>query len=90
MRKTTADDVTPLYSPSRAAAVTPHDTNPLANYKDIVTLYVGTGGQLDVKYPDGTSLSYANIPDGTWMDMAPMLILTSSTAGDIIAHYRQI
>lgn len=66
------------------AAVTPHDTNALANVSRGV--YVGTGGSLVVVMAGNSAeLTFQNVPSGTLLSMRITHVKTASTAGNILA-----
>lgn len=66
-------------------AVTPHDTNPLANVPK--RIFVGTGGNLAVKFASNTSVVYKNISNGVYLNIRPTHVLaTGTTATDIIGE----
>jgi hypothetical protein len=67
-------------------AVTPADSD-LAR-KPAVGLYVGTGGAVAVQTLDGTTLTFANVADGTFLPIVVNQVRTTGTdASDIIALY---
>lgn len=66
-----------------AAAVTPHDTNALAVTSR--ALFVGTGGDVKVTI-GGTDVTFANVPDGTRLDIAVTHVKsTGTTATNIVS-----
>jgi hypothetical protein len=66
------------------AAVTPADTGTLTPG----TLYIGTGGDIKVKTVDGDTLTFANIPDGTFFPIQVVQVFsTDTTADDILILY---
>lgn len=72
-------------SPGRdGIAVTPHDSNELATWAKF--LFVGTGGTVTIVTPKGTTLAFANVPDGTtlWFQ-AKIVKSTGTTATGIVA-----
>ncbi len=72
---------------TRAAAVTPHDTNEL----DCVTrgIFVGTGGDLAVVMADDSAaVTFTNVPNGTILPIRVKQVLDTGTdADDILALY---
>lgn len=76
-----------LESPIRgAAAVTPHDTNPLAT--PARALWIGTGDNVRVTHLDGTTAVYSNVPSGFLLPVsATHVVSTSTTATNILALY---
>ena len=72
---------------SRAAAVAPHDVNPLSDIPK--ALFVGTGGQLVVRGPGGgADVTFKNVADGTVLPFRAQYVrATGTTAGDIVALY---
>ena len=70
---------------TRAAAVVPHDTNPLADIPK--ALYVGTGGNLTLRgVGGGADALFKNLPDGTVLPVrAHYVRATGTTAADIVA-----
>jgi hypothetical protein len=66
------------------AAVTPSDTGTLKPG----TLYIGTGGDIVVKTVDGDTLTFVNIPDGTFFPIQVVQVFsTDTTADDILILY---
>lgn len=74
-----------LLHPDQAAAVTPHDTNALANHGII---FVGTGGHVNVITAGGNTVLFKNVPSGSFL---PVLVShvksTSTTALDLVVTY---
>lgn len=69
-----------------AAAVTPHDTNTLA--RNARALYVGVGGTVKVTTVGGTTVSFANVPDGTVLPIAVKIVWSAgTTATTMLALY---
>jgi len=50
-------------------------------------LWIGTGGDLDVEFPDNSQASLTNVGDGVLLPLAVVKVLGTSTASDIIALY---
>lgn len=79
----------------RFQSVTPSDTNDITpagstiNPSDCgVCLYVGTGGNIKVDSPSGDTVTFANVPDGTFMPIQVKRVYsTGTTASDIIALF---
>ncbi len=72
------------------AAITPHDTNSLAQYqgKDIRAVYVGGGGNLNCINYDGTTVLFTAVPTGTVLPIRPRIIKsTSTTASALVGLY---
>lgn len=71
----------------RYKAVTPHDTNVLAN-GECSALYVGTGGHVVLVDVDGDSCTFKNVPDGGTIPAQTLIVKsTGTTATDIVAYY---
>lgn len=73
-----------LLSSSDFDEITPHDTNLLSN----VTrgIYVGTGGDVAVVSIRGTTAVFANVPDGSVLEIrARQILATGTTATDLVA-----
>lgn len=72
---------------SRYAAVTPSDTDGSGDLAEVSrAIFVGTGGNLVAIRPDGTSVTFANVPDGTLMPIrAKRIASTNTTASDIVS-----
>jgi hypothetical protein len=67
-------------------AVTPHDTNTLASFAR--ALYIGGDGDMVVKDPSGTSVTFASLQAGTILPIQTNRVLsTSTTATNIVAIY---
>jgi len=50
-------------------------------------LYVGTGGNLNVRMADGMTLVFTNVPSGIFPIQVDQVLATSTTASGIIALY---
>ena len=48
-------------------------------------LWVGTGGNIEVLFPDGSSCLLINVKDGTLLPIAITSIESGTTASDILA-----
>ena len=71
---------------TRVLAVTPHDTNPLAEIPK--ALYVGTGGALVLQGVSGTDATLTNVADGSILPIRTKFIrATGTTAANIVALY---
>lgn len=69
------------------AAVTPHDTNVLGRTSDM-GLFVGTGGNVKVTSEDGDTITFSNVPDGTWLPIVAKIVFsTGTTASNILAMW---
>ena len=69
-----------------AAAVTPADAD-LPRLPS-VGLYVGVGGNIAVQTLDGTTVTFANVPDGAFLPLVVNQVLsTGTTATTILALY---
>jgi len=71
---------------SDAAAVTTSDTVdlPIASKR----LFVGTGGTLKIDTVKGTTVTYANVPSGSYVNVrAARVWATGTSASDIVAEY---
>lgn len=71
----------------RLTAVIPHNETKLP--LDTKALYIGTGGSLTVQAqndPDGTSVTFTNLPNAYILDVRALRVLaTGTTASNIIA-----
>lgn len=68
-----------------AALVTPHDTNDLTNFGK---LWVGTGGDIKVDTYGGSTATYINVPNGTYLTCyVKRVYSTGTTASNIIVEY---
>jgi hypothetical protein len=66
-----------------AEAITPHDSNTIERTRGV---FVGTGGSLSVRMADGgAELVFKNIASGTIVPIEVDMVLTDSTAEDLIA-----
>lgn len=73
-----------LDSPARdAVAVTPNDGADLANV--CRALYVGVSGDIKLTTPEGTVLTFKNVPAGVFPVGAKRVWQTGTTASEIIA-----
>lgn len=72
---------------THAAAVTPHDGNPLTGIPKAI--YVGSGGDLTMRGVKGSADQlWKNVPSGTILPFrASHVRATGTTAGDILALY---
>jgi hypothetical protein len=61
-----------------AAAVTPHDTNELANVT--AAIYVGGTGGLKVTTAGGDAVTFAAVPAGTVLRVAAKVVWSTGTA----------
>ncbi|MFO0906787.1 MAG: hypothetical protein U0835_00205 [Isosphaeraceae bacterium] len=74
-----------LDSPANdAAAVTPSDSTPLANFAR--SLYIGTGGNVNLTTTNGQTALFKNLPSGSILPVRTSYVLaTNTTAQDIVA-----
>lgn len=74
-----------LDSPAfNAAAVTPHNTNALANVSR--ALYVGSGGDVAVTMKGGGDVTFVAVPDGAVLPISVTHVkVTGTTATDMVA-----
>lgn len=72
---------------TRAAAVTPHDSNALADIPK--ALFVGTGGHLAMRGVNGSADQlWKNVPSGAVLPYRAQYVrATGTTAADILALY---
>lgn len=80
-RRFQTQDFSPL---TRAASVTPHDTNEL----EFVTraLYVGAAGDVAVTMQDGGNVTFVDVPTGTVLPIRVKVVKSTGTdASSIIA-----
>ena len=72
---------------TRAVAVTPHDSNALADVPK--ALFVGTGGNVTMRGSGGgADAVWKNVPDGTVLPFRAQFVrATGTTAADILALY---
>ena len=69
--------------PENVASVTPNDSTDIS-YD--ACLYIGTGGDVKLTAADGTTVTFSNVPSGTFMPVAARRIWsTGTTASDIVA-----
>lgn len=69
---------------TKGVAVTPGTTTFQSNFR---SLYVGTGGDIVVTMA-GTDVTFANVPDGTFLPVEGSDVKSSgTTASDIVALY---
>lgn len=67
-----------------AVAVTPNDSTIIPETR---ALFVGTGGNLNVRMVDGMTLVFTNVPAGVFPIQVAQVLSTSTTATNIIALY---
>lgn len=67
-----------------AVAVTPSDATVLETTR---ALFVGTGGNLNVKMADGAIVLFTNVPAGVFPIQVEQVLSTSTTASNIVALY---
>lgn len=78
------DSIAWLGSADSYAAVTPSDATVVA----CRALWIGTGGDVAVKSSAGAStVTFANVPDGTLMSIVAYHVMAATTALDIVALY---
>lgn len=66
-------------------AVTPHDTNPILGFR---ALYIGTTGDVAVKNPLGTVVTFVGVLAGTVLPIQGTIVMaTGTSATNIIAIY---
>ena len=66
-----------------AFAVTPHDSNPLA--ETTRALYVGSAGSIAVVMASGASVNFAVVPSGTVLPVRVTRVMSTGTsAADIL------
>lgn len=72
---------------TRAVAVVPHDTTPLADIPK--ALFVGTGGTITMRGVNGsTDQSWKNVASGSILPLRAQFVrATGTTAADILALY---
>lgn len=71
---------------TRAVAVTPHDSEPLAELPK--ALFVGSGGSVVLAGSDGIDSHWKNVPSGSVLPFrARHVRATGTTAGDLLALY---
>ena len=74
-----------LSHPQEAAAVTPHDSTLLT---DPGILYVGTGGDVVVLTAGGQTVTFSNVPTGSFIPLQVRRVnSTNTTASDILVLY---
>lgn len=71
---------------THAVAVTPHDTNLLAN-EALKGLYVGVSGDVKVTTVDGEDIVFKAAPVGVLNVQAKRVFSTGTTATNIVALY---
>ena len=72
---------------TRAAAVTPHDSNALTDSPK--ALFVGTGGNITMRGVNGgTDQLWKNVPSGSLLPFRAQYVrATGTTAADLLALY---
>lgn len=72
---------------TRGVAVTPHDSNPLADIPK--ALFIGTGGVVTARGVNGAADTvFRNVPSGSLLPFrASHVRATGTTAADIVALY---
>lgn len=73
--------------PTKAATITPHDTNDIA--ASPVTVYVGTSGHVNaIPWEGTTAVLFKNLADGSVLPCrVKRVLVTSTTATDLVAVY---
>lgn len=75
-----------LISSPKAVSVTPSDSTNLSF--DARALYIGTGGNVVVVFPDNSTVTFSNVPTGSILPViAKRVNSTSTTATNIVALY---
>jgi len=78
----TADATRPA---GKAVVVSPSDTTELGITRG---LYVGTTGDLVVTMAEqGSSITFANVPSGSFLPLQVRLVMAATSASDIVALY---
>lgn len=77
----TADATVSAYN---AVAVTKSDVNDIPTTR---ALYVGTGGALQVTMAYGSTVTFANVPNGTLLPIQVTRVWNTGTPADILALY---
>jgi hypothetical protein len=73
-------------SPTGAAAVVAGQN--LQRGEAYCTLFVGTGGDVEVETVDGDTVTFTNVPNGTHLHIqVTQVVSLASGAGDVIALY---
>lgn len=76
----------PYQTAPHGALVTPSNSVDIDG--DVVALYVGTGGTVQVVAENGDVLPHVNVPDGGIIQFAAKRVnLTGTTASDIVAYF---
>lgn len=76
----------PITQAQRAAAVTPNNSTDLADWP--AALYVGGTGDVRVDMANGGTVTFVNVPDGTFLPiLVKKVYVTGTDATDIIALY---
>ena len=76
----------PITQAQRAVAVSPNDSTDLAIYP--ASLFIGGTGGVKVDMLDGGTVTFINIPDGTFLPILVKRVYSTGTdATDIIALY---
>ena len=66
--------------------VTPNDSNTFDRHPR--ALYVGTGGDVTIRTPQGSTLAFKNVPDGGYVFCrCDQVRATGTDASDIVALY---
>lgn len=84
LKKTTADDVTPLYPSGEFVAVTPHDTT---EYTNIRAILVTVGGTLTLTNNSEGDIDFGTVAAGTLLPVSPKRIMDTGTTATVLALY---
>lgn len=78
----------PITGTQWVSAVTPTD-DPATVFGVLpMNIYVGTGGTVTAVFPDGTSMAFVNVPNGSILPIRPARIaFTGTTASNMVALY---
>lgn len=69
----------------RAASVTPHDANSVADFM-VTALYVGTGGDVAITTSGSDEVTFTSVPSGSILPVEAKIVkATGTTASNIIA-----
>lgn len=78
----------PITGTQYVSTVTPTDVTTTLFSVIPMNIYVGTGGTVTAVFPDGTSMAFVNVPNGSILPIRPVRIAaTGTTASNMVALY---